>query len=64
MPVACHTVFATAAAVPTMPISPTPSFLAGLARFLAAHTSTRRELSRVVDIATRLRSGEDLFEAE
>ncbi len=38
--------------------------LAGLARFLAAHTPTRRELSRVVDIATRLRRGEDLFEAE
>jgi hypothetical protein len=33
-------------------------------RFLAAHTPTRRELSRVVDIATRLRRGEDLFEAE
>ncbi len=36
--------------------------LAGLARFLAAHTPTRRELSRVVDIATRLRRGEELFE--
>jgi hypothetical protein len=36
--------------------------LTGLARFLAAHTPTRRELSRVVDIATRLRRGEDLFE--
>ncbi len=36
--------------------------LAGLARFLAAHTPTRRELARVVDIATRLRRGEDLFE--
>jgi len=35
--------------------------LAGLARFLAAHTPTRRELSRVVDIATRLRRGEELF---
>jgi hypothetical protein len=37
--------------------------LVGLARFLAAHTPTRRELSRVVDIATRLRRGEELFEA-
>jgi nitrite reductase/ring-hydroxylating ferredoxin subunit len=36
--------------------------LTGLARFLAAHTPTRRELSRVVDIAARLRRGEDLFE--
>lgn len=36
--------------------------LAGLARFLAAHTPTRRELSRVVDIAARLRRGEVLFE--
>ena len=34
--------------------------LAGLARFLAAHTPTRRELSRVVDIASRLRHGEEL----
>lgn len=38
--------------------------LAGFARFLAAHTPTRRELSRVVDIATRLRRGEELFEAD
>ena len=29
--------------------------LAGTARFLAAHTPTRRELSQVVRIATRLR---------
>jgi hypothetical protein len=36
--------------------------LAGLARFLAAHTPTRRELVRVVDIATRLRRGEVLYE--
>ncbi|MFI5047603.1 MAG: Rieske (2Fe-2S) protein [Acidimicrobiia bacterium] len=36
--------------------------LVGLARFLAAHTPTRRELSRVVDIATRLRRGEALYE--
>jgi len=35
--------------------------LSGLARFLAAHTPTRRELSRVVDIATRLRRGEELY---
>ena len=38
--------------------------LAGFARFLAAHTPTRRELARVVDIATRLRRGEELFEAD
>jgi nitrite reductase/ring-hydroxylating ferredoxin subunit len=36
--------------------------LAGLARFLAAHTPTRRELPTVVRIATRLRRGERLFE--
>jgi hypothetical protein len=37
--------------------------LVGLARFLAAHTPTRRELSRVVEIATRLRRGEELYKA-
>ena len=37
--------------------------LAGTARFLAAHTPTRRELAQVVTIATRLRRGEALFEA-
>ncbi|HKY76298.1 MAG TPA: Rieske 2Fe-2S domain-containing protein [Acidimicrobiia bacterium] len=36
--------------------------LTGCARFLAAHTPTRRELSQVVTIATRLRRGEALFE--
>ena len=36
--------------------------LAGTARFLAAHTPTRRELSHVVRTATRLRRGEELFE--
>jgi hypothetical protein len=36
--------------------------LVGLARFLAAHTPTRRETSRVVDIAARLRRGEELYE--
>jgi hypothetical protein len=36
--------------------------LSGVARFLAAHTPTRRELSRVVDIAARLRRGELLYE--
>ena len=36
--------------------------LAGAARFLAAHTPTRRELPQVVRIATRLRRGEVLFE--
>jgi nitrite reductase/ring-hydroxylating ferredoxin subunit len=35
--------------------------LAGTARFLAAHTPTRRELSQVVRIATRLGRGEALF---
>jgi hypothetical protein len=38
--------------------------LAGMARFLAAHTPTRRELSQVVRIASRLRRGEALFEEE
>ncbi len=36
--------------------------LVGAARFLAAHTPTRRELSQVVRIATRLRRGDALFE--
>jgi hypothetical protein len=36
--------------------------LAGTARFLAAHTPTRRELSQVVRIASRLRRGEALFD--
>jgi hypothetical protein len=35
--------------------------LTGTARFLAAHTPTRRELPQVVRIATRLRRGEELF---
>ena len=35
--------------------------LVAFARFLAAHTPTRRELSRVVDIARRLRRGEELY---
>jgi nitrite reductase/ring-hydroxylating ferredoxin subunit len=38
--------------------------LASVARFLAAHTPTRRELPTVVSIATRLRRGENLFEDE
>jgi nitrite reductase/ring-hydroxylating ferredoxin subunit len=38
--------------------------LAGTARFLAAHTPTRRELPQVVRIASRLRRGEALFEEE
>jgi nitrite reductase/ring-hydroxylating ferredoxin subunit len=38
--------------------------VAGAARFLAAHTPTRRELSHVVHIATRLRRGEPLYEEE
>jgi nitrite reductase/ring-hydroxylating ferredoxin subunit len=36
--------------------------LAGAARFLAAHTPTRRELSHIVDIAARLLRGEPLYE--
>jgi nitrite reductase/ring-hydroxylating ferredoxin subunit len=36
--------------------------LCGAARFLAAHTPTRRELPKVVQIATRLRRGEPLYE--
>ncbi len=35
--------------------------LVAFARFLAAHTPTRRELARVVDIAKRLRRGDELF---
>jgi hypothetical protein len=38
--------------------------LAGAARFLAAHTPTRRELPQVVRIAVRLRRGDDLFEQD
>ena len=41
---------------------PQALLLAGAARFLAAHTPTRRELPQLVRIATRLRRGEDLFE--
>ena len=37
------------------------SILVAAARFLAAHTPTRRELPHVVRIAARLRRGEDLF---
>ena len=36
--------------------------LTGAARFLAAHTPTRRELAQVVRIAMRLRRGEALYE--
>ena len=36
--------------------------LAGVARWLAAHTPTRRELPTVVRIATRLRRGDPLYE--
>ncbi|MGH3400943.1 MAG: Rieske (2Fe-2S) protein [Streptosporangiaceae bacterium] len=38
--------------------------LTGAARFLAAHTPTRRELAQVVRIASRLRRGEALYEDE
>ncbi len=41
---------------------PSRLILVAFARFLAAHTPTRRELSRVVDIARRLRRGDELFE--
>jgi hypothetical protein len=40
----------------------TALILAGTARFLAAHTPTRRELPQVVRIASRLRRGEPLYE--
>ena len=36
--------------------------LAALARFLAAHTPTRRELPTVVRTAARLRRGEPVYE--
>ena len=42
---------------------PAGLILAGAARFLAAHTPTRRELPQVVRIATRLRRGEPLYES-
>jgi hypothetical protein len=35
--------------------------LVGVARFLAAHTPTRRELVTISRTAVRLRRGEDLF---
>lgn len=38
--------------------------LAGAARFLAAHTPTRRELSQVVRIAGRLRRGEAVYDED
>jgi hypothetical protein len=41
---------------------PVALVLAGAARFLAAHTPTRRELGQVVRIAARLRRGEALYE--
>jgi hypothetical protein len=41
---------------------PVALILAGTARFLAAHTPTRRELAQVVRIAARLRRGEVLYE--
>jgi hypothetical protein len=41
---------------------PVALILAGTARFLAAHTPTRRELAQVVRIAGRLRRGEALYE--
>jgi hypothetical protein len=41
---------------------PAALILVGVARFLAAHTPTRRELAQVVHVATRLRRGEALYE--
>jgi hypothetical protein len=41
---------------------PAALILVGAARFVAAHTPTRRELAQVVRIATRLRRGEALYE--
>lgn len=41
---------------------PVALILAGAARFIAAHTPTRRELAQVVRIAARLRRGEALYE--
>jgi nitrite reductase/ring-hydroxylating ferredoxin subunit len=38
--------------------------LCGVARFLAAHTPTRRELPTVVQLAARLRRGDALFAAD
>jgi hypothetical protein len=36
--------------------------LGGVARFLAAHTPTRRELPKTIEIAARLRRGDSLYE--
>jgi nitrite reductase/ring-hydroxylating ferredoxin subunit len=41
---------------------PAALILCGAARFLAAHTPTRRELAQVARIASRLRRGEALYE--
>ena len=41
---------------------PATLILVGAARFLAAHTPTRRELSQIVRTASRLRRGEALYE--
>ncbi len=41
---------------------PSALILVGVARFLAAHTPTRRELPTVVHIASRLRRGDALYE--
>jgi hypothetical protein len=42
----------------------TALILAGVARFVAAHTPTRRELATVVRTAARLRRGEALYEED
>lgn len=41
---------------------PSTLILAGIARFLAAHTPTRRRLPTTISIARRLRRGEHLYE--
>ena len=38
--------------------------LAGLTRFLAAHTPTRRETPKIIAIAACLRRGDVLYESE
>ncbi|HUF33700.1 MAG TPA: Rieske (2Fe-2S) protein [Acidimicrobiales bacterium] len=43
---------------------PSTLILTGIARFLAAHTPTRRQLSTTISIARRLRRGEHLYEEE
>lgn len=44
------------------PSEPSTLILAGVARFLAAHTPTRRRLPTTISIARRLRRGDHLYE--